>query len=104
MKREEIEARLRKYLERDRKGVRRELLKLLLDGKKYTTAEIYQKLREKGFDLNARGVSAMVGLMSARLGILKMELGEKNRYFLKPEYVDLVKSILEEFHAEKGSL
>lgn len=97
MKREEIEARLRKYLERDRKGIRKELLKLFLDGKKYTTTEIYEKLKEKGFDLNARGVSAMVGLMSARLGILKMELGEKNRYFLKPEYVDLVKSILEEF-------
>jgi len=97
VKREEIETRLRKYLERDRKGVRKELLRLLLDGRKYTTTEIYEKLREKGFDLNARGVSAMVGLMSARLGILKMELGEKNKYFLKPEYVDLVKSILEEF-------
>ncbi len=97
MKREEIKTRLRKYLERDKKGVRRELLRLLLDGRKYTTTEIYEKLREKGFDLNARGVSAMVGLMSARLGILKMELGEKNRYFLKPEYIDLVKSILEEF-------
>ncbi len=97
MKREEIETRLRKYLERDRKGVRKELLRLLLDGRKYTTTEIYEKLREKGFDLNARGVSAMVGLMSARLGILKMELGEKNRYFIKPEYVDLVRSILEEF-------
>ncbi len=97
MKREEIEARLRKYLERDRKGVRKELLKLLLDGRKYTTTEIYEKLREKGFDLNIRGVSAMVGLMSARLGILKMELGDKNRYFIKPEYVDLVKAILREF-------
>jgi len=97
VKREEIEARLRKYLERDRKGVRKELLKLLLDGRKYTTTEIYEKLREKGFDLNIRGVSAMVGLMSARLGILKMELGDKNRYFIKPEYVDLVKAILREF-------
>ncbi len=97
MKREEIEARLRRYLERDRKGVRKELLKLLLDGRKYTTTEIYEKLREKGFDLNIRGVSAMVGLMSARLGILKMEIGDKNRYFIKPEYVDLVESILREF-------
>lgn len=97
MKRDEIEARLRKYLERDRRGIRKELLKLLLNGKKYTTLEIYEELRRRGFELNARGVSAMVGLMSARLGILKMELGEKNRYFLKPEYVELVKSVLEEF-------
>ncbi len=97
MKREEIEARLRKYLDRDKKGIRKELLKLLLDGKRYTTTELYERLKEKGFDLNIRGVSAMVGLMSARLGILKMELGEKNRYYLKPEYIDLVKSVLEEF-------
>ncbi len=97
MKRDEIEARLRKYLERDRRGIRKELLKLLLNGKKYTTLEIYEELRRRGFELNARGVSAMVGLMSARLGILKMELGEKNRYFLKPEYVELVKSVLKEF-------
>ena len=93
----EIEMRLRRYLERDKKGVRRELLKLLLDNKKYTTDEIYKKLKNKHFDLKARGVSEMVGLMSARLGILKMELGEKNRYYLKEEYADLVRSILKEF-------
>ena len=93
----EIEMRLRRYLQREKKGVRRELLKLLLDNKKYTTDEIYKKLKNKHFDLKARGVSAMVGLMSARLGILKMELGEKNRYYLKEEYADLVRSILKEF-------
>jgi len=93
----EIEYRLRRYLERDKKGIRKELLKLLLDNKKYTTDEIYQKLKDKDLDLKARGVSAMVGLMSARLGILKMELGEKNKYYLKEEYADLVRSILKEF-------
>ncbi len=94
---EEIVARLRKYLERDKRGIRKELLILLLDGKKYTTKEIYERLRERGFDINLRGISAMVGLMNSKLGILKMEIGDKNRYFLKPEYIDLVKSILEEF-------
>jgi len=93
----EIETRLRRYLERDKKGIRRDLLKLLLDNKKHTTDEIYQKLKNKHKDLKARGVSAMIGLMSARLGILKMELGEKNKYYLKEEYLDLVRSILKEF-------
>lgn len=97
MKRNEIEQRLRKYLERDRTGVRKELIKLLLDGKKYTTEDIYRFLVEKGYQLNLRGVSAMIGLMSARLGIVKMELGEKNRYYLKKEYEDLVRSILVNF-------
>lgn len=101
MRKEEIEARLRKYLERDKKGIRKELLKLLLQGGKYTTEEIYKELNHRGIQLNIRGVSAMVGLMSARLGILKMELGEKNKYFLKPEYAELVESILKEYESRE---
>ncbi|MBO8181891.1 MAG: DUF2551 domain-containing protein [Archaeoglobus sp.] len=100
-KEKEIETRLRKYLERDRKGVRAEMLKLMLSGRKYTTDEIYKKLQAKGVDIKTRGVSAMIGLMSARLGIIKMELGSKNRYFLKPEYSELVTRILNEYLEEK---
>ncbi len=96
----EIENRLRKYLDRDRNGVREELLKLMLTGKKFTTEEIYRELRDRGIEIKTRGVSAMVGLMSARLGIIKMELGNKNRYFLKPEYSELVIRVLAE-HSRK---
>lgn len=99
MRKSEIEDRLRKYLERDKKGVRKELLKLFLKGDKFTTKDIFKELSQKGIQLNIRGVSAMVGLMSARLGILKMELGEKNKYFIKPEYFELVKSVLKEFES-----
>jgi soluble P-type ATPase len=96
-KRKEIEARLRKYLERDKKGVRVEILRIMLSGEKYTTDEIFRELNSRGIVINTRGVSAMVGLMSARLGILKMELGIKNRYFIKPEYTDLVLKVLNEY-------
>jgi Fe2+ or Zn2+ uptake regulation protein len=95
-KEKEIEIRVRKYLERDSRGVRAELLKLMLSGEKFTTNQIYAELRKKGFEIKMRGVSAMVGLMSARLGIIKMELGNRNRYFLKPEYSTLVARILDE--------
>ncbi len=96
MKREEIEERLKKYLERDRNGIRRELLKILLEGEKYTTDEIYSKLKERlNTAVNKRGVSAMVGLMCARLGILKTELGEKNKYYINQQYADLVRELLE---------
>ncbi len=93
---EEIRRRLIRYLERDRKGIRREVLSILVDGKKYTTTEIYEKLRQKGYDINLRGVSAMIGLMNTKLGIVKMEIGERNKYYIKPEYIDLVKSVLKE--------
>ena len=93
----EIEERVRKYLERDKDGIRKELLKVFLEGKKFTTDEIHKRLVERGFNINVKGVSAMVGLISARLGILKTELGEKNRYHLKEEYAEIVRKILEEF-------
>ncbi len=93
----EIERRLKKYLERDRSGIRKQLIKIMLTGKKYTTDEIYELLEKAGYKLNPRGVSAMVGLMSARLGILKMEIGEKNRYYLKREYEKLVRATLDEY-------
>ncbi len=93
----EIESRVRKYLERDKNGIRRELIKILLEGKKFTTEEIHRRLAEKGYAINVRGVSAMVGLISARLGILKTELGEKNKYYLRKEYAELVENILKDF-------
>ncbi|HID42864.1 MAG TPA: DUF2551 domain-containing protein [Archaeoglobaceae archaeon] len=96
MSKSEIETRLRKYLERDKKGIRKKLLELFLHGKKYTTDDIFNLLSNQA-DINIRGVSAMVGLMGSRLGILKTELGDKNKYFIKPEYEDLVKSILQEY-------
>ena len=95
--RDEIRKRLIKYLERDKKGIRREVLTIFLDGNKYTTIELYERLREKGYEINPRGVSAMVGLLNTRLGILKMEMSERNKYYLKPEYIDLVWNVLEEY-------
>lgn len=97
MRAEEIERRLRRYLERDRSGVRKALISILLNGEKYSTGEIHDLLKSKGFQMNSRSVSAMVGLMNARLGILKVDMGEKNLYYLKKEYQDLVRRIFEEY-------
>ncbi len=97
---EEIERRLRKYLERDRSGIRKSLIKILLKGKKYTTEELHRRLVEMGFEINIKGVSAMVGLMSARLGILKIEMGEKNKYYIKKDYEELVRNLLREYDKE----
>lgn len=98
MSQQKIEQRLRQYLERDREGVRKSLLRIFLKGGKYTTDDIFNMLSSS--KLNIRGISAMVGLMSSRLGILKTELGSKNKYFLKQDYADLVKSVLREFEGE----
>ncbi len=94
---EKVRERLINYLKRDRSGIRREVLSIMSDGKKYTTVEVYEILKSKGYNVNLRGISAMLGLMNTRLGIVKTEMGEKNRYYVKPEFIELVKSVLREF-------
>ncbi len=93
---EMVRERLTKYLSRDTTGVRRRVLEIFLNGGKYTTVEIYNILREEGFTMNYRGVSAMVGLMNTRLGILRIDVsGNHNLYSLKETHRNILKNILE---------
>ncbi|MEM1578467.1 MAG: DUF2551 domain-containing protein [Archaeoglobaceae archaeon] len=91
----DIGDRVRKYLEKDKKGVRRELLLLLLDGRKHISDDIYEVLKAKGYEINKKSVSAMLGVVSSKLGIVKMELGERKKYYIKPEYRELLREMLE---------
>ncbi|MFP3945352.1 MAG: DUF2551 domain-containing protein [Archaeoglobaceae archaeon] len=98
MSQHKVEQRLRQYLERDKEGIRKRLIKIFLTGGKYTIEDIFNMLPAS--KLNIRGISAMVGLMSSRLGILATELGSKNKYSLKQDYADIVNSVLREFEGE----
>jgi len=95
---EKIKARLTKYLTRDETGIRKSVLKLFLSSKPYTTQEIFESLVKEGFDVNYRGVSAMVGLMNTRLGILRIDVkGDHNVYSLKYEYKNAVKMVMDNY-------
>ncbi len=90
-----VEDRLRHYLERDGLGVRRAVLELFLQPHIFTTEEVYQHLKESGFSVSYRGVSAMVGLMNTRLGIFSIDVTKNhNVYSLKSSYKDAVQSLL----------
>jgi len=91
----EVAERVKEYLKRDRTGIRRDLLLILLDGGKYTTSELKELLKVKGYEVNQKGVSAMIGALGSRLGIVKSEGAEKRRYYLKKEYAQLVREIVE---------
>ncbi|MEM0214830.1 MAG: DUF2551 domain-containing protein [Archaeoglobaceae archaeon] len=91
----EVAERVKAYLERDKTGIRKDLLLILLQGGKYTTSEIYEILKKKGYDINQKGVSAMIGIIGSRVGIIKSEGGDKKRYYLKKEYIQLVREIVE---------
>ena len=95
---ERIKTRVSKYLGRDETGIRRSVLKLFLSGKPYTTQDVFDSLTKEGFEVNYRGVSAMVGLMNTRLGILRIDVkGDHNVYSIKVEYKNTVKQVMDNY-------
>ncbi len=95
---ERVKARLIKYLGRDDTGIRKVVLNLFLEGGMFTTGDVYEYLHKTDFDVSYRGVSAMVGLMNTRLGILSINVtGDHNIYSLKEDYKGIVQSVLENY-------
>lgn len=95
---ERVKERLIKYLSRDDTGIRKVVLRLFLDGGKFTTGNVYEHLHKTDFDVSYRGVSAMVGLMNTRLGILSIDVtGDHNIYLLKEDYRDIVGLVLDNY-------
>jgi len=87
--------RLIKFLRKDKIGIRKSLLRLFSEVKSYNTVEIYDFLAKQGFNVNYRAVSAMVGQMHSRLGILRFNLtNEHNSYTLKEDYLNIVNTVL----------
>lgn len=93
-----IQERLRNYLKRDGIGIRKAVLRLFLSDTSYTTEDIFTFLEREGFDVSYRGVSAMVGLMNTRLGILSIDVsGDHNVYSLKNDHKVIVQSVLDNY-------
>ena len=86
-----IEGRLRSYLSRDRTGIRREVLRLLVKTKSITIAEIVAEL-EKQFVVTFHAIASMVGIIASRIGILHATRNADgmNNYELKKKYYDVV--------------
>ena len=90
----QIEDRVKNYLNKDQTGVRKAILSIFFSKDSYTTEDVFSSL-EGSYDVSYRGVSAMVGLMNTRLGILRVDVtGEHNIYCLKDSHKDLLESIL----------
>ena len=93
-----VKNRLIRFLRKDKIGVRKSLLRLFSEVKSCNTVEIYDYLIKQGFNVNYRAVSAMVGQMHSRLGILRFNLTyEHNVYTLKEDYLNIVKMVLTPF-------
>ncbi len=92
---DKIKNRLMKFLIRDKKGIRKCLLRLFLQAKSYTTSEIYDCLIKQGFNVSYRGIYALVGQMHSRLGILHIYPTREHRiYSLKENCGNIVETVL----------
>lgn len=90
--RKEIETRLRKYLSRDKSGIRKELLNMFVKLKSLTVAQIHEKLSEK-FEVSYHSLASMVGTIASKLGILSTRRspdGTTGIYEVKEQYVDVI--------------
>jgi hypothetical protein len=75
-----------------------QVIRLFSEVKSSNTVEIYDYLIKQGFNVNYRAVSAMVGQMHSRLGILRFNLTyEHNVYTLKEDYFNIVNMVLTPF-------
>ncbi len=90
-----IENRLRSYLSRDRTGIRREVLMLLVKTKTITIAELVAEL-QKQFAVTFHAIASMVGIIASRIGILRANRNTDgvNSYEIKEKYVDIVVGIV----------
>ncbi len=91
-----IKKRLERYLELDSNGIRRYLMELLIQLKKFTVHTLYQVISQR-FKVSYSTVAAMVGYIHSKLGLLhahKDSYKTPTIYSLKDEYVDIIKTTL----------
>ena len=94
-----VKNRLLEFILKDKTGMRKTLLWPFLQMNSCTTVEIYDFLIKQGFNVNYRAVSAMVGQMHSRLGILRFKwTNEHNVYKIKDDYLEMVMMILTSFN------
>ncbi|HJJ47376.1 MAG TPA: DUF2551 domain-containing protein [Methanocorpusculum sp.] len=92
----EIEARLKNYLSRDKSGIRKALLTLIVKIRTVTIGQLYEAL-SKTFDVTYHSVASMVGIISSKFGILsqkKTKDADLATYELKSQYAAIVERVI----------
>lgn len=86
-----IEGRLKSYLNRDKTGLRREILRLFLRIRQVKITDIMERLKSQ-YSVSFHTIASMVGIIASRIGILKVSRGAGGitTYELKEKYSSMV--------------
>ncbi|MDD4483355.1 MAG: DUF2551 domain-containing protein [Methanoregula sp.] len=86
-----IEGRLKAYLNRDKTGLRREILRFVLRIRQVTIPDIMEGLKNQ-FSVSFHTIASMVGIIASRIGILRVSrsVGGITTYELKEKYSSMV--------------
>lgn len=90
--RNEIEKRIINYLSRDKSGIRKALLDIIVKAKTVTVPMIHETLSKK-YSVSYHSVASMVGIVASKLGILALKKANDDAigvYELKNQYADIV--------------
>jgi hypothetical protein len=93
----EITKRLQQYLATDVQGIRRIVLQAFVKMKNLTADTLHRILVERDFNITLKQVTAMLGVIHSKLGILhahKNTYDAKYEYSLKDKYCNIVEKAL----------
>jgi hypothetical protein len=93
----EITKRLYDYLATDSSGIRRIVLQAFIKLKRLTADTLHRMLTERNFVITLKQVTAMLGVIHSKLGILhahKNSYDAKYEYSLKDKYAEMVERAL----------
>ena len=79
------------YLNRDKTGLRREILRLFLRIRQVTITDVMERLKSQ-FSVSFHTIASMVGIIASRIGILRVSrsAGGITTYELKEKYSPMV--------------
>ena len=92
----EIETRLKNYLSRDKSGIRKALLTLIVTAKTVTVPQMHEAL-SKRFDVSYHSVASMIGIIASKFGILTLKKAKDSdlgTYEIKRQYISIVERVI----------
>ncbi|MHC1570225.1 MAG: DUF2551 domain-containing protein [Methermicoccaceae archaeon] len=95
---QEVLQRLISYVSNDPRGVRRMVLRRFAHGDELTTKQVIAELDTHSIEVSPQSIYSMVGMLASRMRLLKVSVNGKSRsYAVKEEYLELLRSVLEQF-------